>query len=340
MPLRFHTAMTTLTILCTLCTAQTFAATIPYSDDYASVKAQLTTPQDVAAYMTAYFTYDMYHYGYMPYDPATFNARKLGDCKDYATFFASILASHGYAIKKYAFRYNASNNYGHIVTVFTDTDNKQYVASNHGKAQEIYGPVTSLDEAGSLLLANGVLPAGSIADDWLEYPPEFTGYLQHSSGFLYNADYQTAKSQLQYFQHPASYMTAFFTAQMHPGANAYAPAELNSRKTGDAKDFAVFNAQNVYGSTIHSFRCNTRTNASHVISVNTQGAQYYVQSNQYFFGPLDALTDVIPLLKDNGHIPADCTADNWQSYPNTYTGPFPVATPPLPPAASLLLLDQ
>ena len=102
----------------------------------------------------------------------------------------------------------------------------------------------------------------------------------------------------------------------------------------------MFNAQNVYGSSIHSFRCNQRTNAGHVISSNTYNSKYYVQSNQYFFGPLDALTDVIPLLKENGHIPADCTADNWQSYSSTYTGPFPVATVPSPPAASLLLLEQ
>ncbi|WP_156955735.1 hypothetical protein [Solidesulfovibrio alcoholivorans] len=336
----FHAIMATITIILTLTSSHAHADTIPYNSDYNAIKEQLSTPQAAAAYMAAYFTYDTNRPGYMPYSPATLNTLKTGDCKDYATFFASILVSHGYAIKKYAFRYNTSNNYGHIVTLFTDTDGKQYVASNHGNAQEIFGPVTSLDEAGSFLLAGGVLPSGSVADDWLEYPPEFTGYLQHSNGFLYNADYQTAKSQLQYFQHPASYMTAFFTAQTHPGANAYAPAELNSRKTGDAKDFAVFNAQNVYGSSIHSFRCNQRTNAGHVISSNTYNSKYYVQSNQYFFGPLDALTDVIPLLKENGHIPADCTADNWQSYSSTYTGPFPVATVPSPPAASLLLLEQ
>lgn len=316
------------------------ASPLAYSTDYASIKAQLTTPQAIADYMTAYFTYDYNHYGYSPYAPDVFNSRRLGDCKDYATFFGDILASHGYDVTKYAFRYNTANGWGHVVTIFTDTDSKQYVASNKGNAQQIYGPITSTAEAGALLLQNGVLPQGSVTDQWLGYPPAFTGQIQDTKGFAYSADYQTAMAQLVYFQHPAIYMTAFFTAESHPGAYAYAPAELNTRRAGDAKDFAVFNAQKTYA-TIYSLRYDQRTNASHVISVTLYNSQYYFQSNQYFFGPVASFDEIAALLKANGHIPADCTVDNWNSYPSTYTGPFPVArTPGAAIPTSALLLQQ
>lgn len=316
------------------------ASTIPYSTNYATIKTQLTTPQAIADYITAYFTYDYYHSGYTPYAPDVFNSRQLGDCKDYATFFGDILASHGYAVTKYAFRYNTANGWGHVVTIFTDTDGKQYVASNKGSAQQIYGPITSTAEAGALLLQNGVLPQGSVTDQWLAYPPAFTGQIQDSKGFAYNADYQTAMAQLVYFQHPAIYMTAFFTAESHPGAYAYAPAELNTRRAGDAKDFAVFSAQKT-NAAIYSLRYDQRTNASHVISVTLYNSQYYFQSNQYFFGPVASFDEIVVLLKANGHIPADCTVDNWKSYPSTYTGPFPVTTKPsaILPATVLLLQE-
>lgn len=317
----------------------TFASTIPYSTNYGNVKTQLTTPQAIADYMTAYFTYDSYHSGYTPYAPDVFNSRRLGDCKDYATFFGDILAFHGYTATKYAFRYNTTNNWGHVVTIFTDTDGKQYVASNKGNTQQIYGPITTTAEAGVLLLQNGVLPQGSVTDQWLGYPPAFTGQIQDSKGFAYNADYQTAMTQLVYFQHPAIYMTAFFTAEPHPGAYAYAPAELNTRRAGDAKDFAVFSAKKTYA-TIYSLRYDQRTNASHVISVTLYNSQYYFQSNQYFFGPVASFDEIVPLLKANGHIPADCTVDNWKSYPSTYTGPFPVATTPGSTIPALPLLLQ
>jgi hypothetical protein len=315
------------------------ADTIPYSSDYATVKAQLTTPQAIAAYMTAYFSY-VSHYGYSPYAPDVFNARRNGDCKDYATFFGDILASHGYTVTKYAFRYDTTNGNGHVVCLFTDTNGLHYVASNKGNTQQIFGPVANLTEAGTVLLQNGILPQGSVADQWLGYPPGFTGQLQDSKGFLYNANYQTAMAQLLYFHHPAIYMTAFFTAETHKGAYAYTPEELNTRRAGDAKDFAVFNARKTYA-TIYSLRYNQKTNASHVISVTTYNSKYYFQSNQYFFGPLDSFEEIVPLLKANGHIPADSTVDNWQSYASTYMGPFPVATPEVKfsPATMFLLQE-
>lgn len=321
-----------------LCSQHALAAPIPYNADYSVVKPLLATPQSAAEYMTAYFQYEG-HWGYMPKSPSAFNSSKSGDCKDYATFFGDILLYHSYAVDKYAFRYDTVNGWSHIVTIFTDTDGKQYVASNKNSTQKIYGPVNSLEEAGSLLLADGVLPEGSVADQWLKYPADFTGQLQDSNGFVYNADYQTSKAQFLYFQHPAIYMTAYFSLAPHPGAYAYPPEELNLRKSGDAKDFAVFSAQNAH-SDIHSFRCNDTTNDGHFISVNTYDGEYYFQSNQYFFGPVDTFNDIVSLLKENKHIPANCVADSWQSYPYTYTGPFPVANPVQFNPVSLLLFDN
>lgn len=318
-----------------------YCSPLPYNSNYASVKSQLTTPQIITEYMTAYFTYEG-HWGYSPYDPDTFNSNRRGDCKDYATFFADILSSHGYTIHKYAFRYDTQNDWGHVVSIFTDTNGLQYVASNKGSSQQIYGPISSLNDAGAILIANGVLPSGSVSDQWLQYPANFTGQLLGSKGFSYNVNYQTAKTQLVSFQDPAIYMTAFFSFEEHPGEYAYSPEELNTRRAGDAKDFAVFSAQNAH-STIYSFRYNKTNNASHVISVSTYNSQYYFQSLQYFFGPVNTFDEITALLKANGHIPANCEVDNWQSYASSYTGPFPVAiTPPdksIPPAVLILLTE-
>lgn len=320
------------------CSQQALSAPIAYNADYSVVKPLLSTPQAAAEYMTAYFQYES-HWGYTPMSPSAFNSSTWGDCKDYATFFGDILLYHSYAVDKYAFRYDTVNGWSHIVNIFTDTDGKQYVASNKGSTQRIYGPVNSLEEAGNLLMADGVLPEGSVADQWLKYPADFTGQLQDSKGFVYNADYQTAKAQFQYFQHPAIYMTAFFSLGPHPGEYAFPPDELNLLKSGEAKDFAVFNAKNT-NADIYSFRCNAATNAGHVISVTTYEDKYYFQSNQYFFGPVDSFDDMTPILKENRHIPVDCVADRWQSYPSTYTGPFPVANSVRFNPFSLLLMEN
>ncbi len=324
-------------LLALLFPAAAQAAPIPYSADYAAVKAQLTTPQAIAEYLTAYFTYDP-HYGNTPYPQADFNARRGGDCKDYSAFFSDVLASHGYTVNQYAFRYDTANNYGHIVSIFNNTDGQQYIATNKASAEVIYGPVTSLDQAGALCVANGVLPANAVHDNWMAYPAGFTGYMAHTYGIVYASDYEQAKSQLPYFFHPAIYMAQFFAQQAHPGAYAHDPATLNTLKAGDAKDFAVFHSMVSWG-TLHSFRYNQRTNASHVISVKEYDGQYYFQSNRYFFGPVATFPEMVAVMKTNGHIPADCTVDNWKTYPRGYLGPFPVANMPTAGPALRLLLQ-
>ncbi len=319
--------------------AASYGAPLPYNPDYAVVKTQLTTPQAVAEYLSAHFDY-AFHDGMLAYAPADFNTRRGGDCKDYSAFFSDVLAAHGFPVTQYAFRYDAATGYGHVVSIFTDTDDKQYVATHKNGDMVIYGPIASLADAGQACIANGVLPAGAIADQWLAYPPGLAGNMYASGGFAYAAEYAQAMAQLSYFQHVAQYMTAFFTRAAHPGAYAYAPAELNTRRAGDAKDFAVFAAAYLsdrsFAPTLYSFRYDQATNAHHAVTVFQYGGKYYVQSFQVLFGPLDAFSDIEAVCKASGHIPADSQTDDWKSYPAGYLGPFP--TPFIPTATLQLLL--
>ncbi|NDY58627.1 hypothetical protein G3N56_17975 [Desulfovibrio sulfodismutans] len=306
--------------------AASYGAPLPYNSDYAVVKTLLATPQAVAEYLSAHFSY-AFHDGRLAYAPADFNTRRGGDCKDYSAFFSDVVASHGFSVTQYAFRYDAATGYGHVVSIFTDTDGKQYVATHKNGDLAIYGPITSLAEAGQACIANGVLPAGSIADQWLAYPAGLAGNMYDTGGFSYFADYAQAMSQLNYFQHVAQYMTACFTRAAHPGAFAFSPAELNTRLAGDAKDFAVFAAAYLsdrhFNPTLHAFRYDPATNAHHVVTVFQYGGKYYFQSYQYLFGPLDAFSEIEALCKASGHIPADSQVDGWTSYPAGFTGPFP-----------------
>lgn len=333
---------TYLGLILSLFPAGPVAAAVPYTADYDQAKALLTTPQATADYLSAYFSYDA-HYGMLAYAPADFNTRLGGDCKDYSAFFSDVVASHGFAVTQYAFRYDAATGYGHTISIFTDTDGKQYVATHKNGDMAIYGPVDSPEEAGQLCIANGVLPAGSIADRFLAYPKGLAGNMYDSGGFAYVAEYAQAMAQLSYFQHVAQYMTAFFTRDAHPGAYAYAPADLNTRRAGDARDFAVFAAAYLsdrsFGPTLYTFRYDPAANAHHAVTVFQYGGKYYVQSFQYLFGPLDGLSDIEAVCKISGHIPADSQVDDWRSYPAGYTGPFPTAAPPLAGVLPLLLFE-
>jgi len=330
-----------LPILALLLLTPARAWTISYIADYDSVKSQLNTPQEIAEYMMSYFTYNTSRTGFTPYYPANLNALRSGDCKDYSTFFSDILASHGYTVNQYAFRYDTSNNYGHVVSIFTDTNGKMYVATNKGSQEVILGPVTSLDEAGAAIVAAGALPSGSVHDQWQKFPAGCTANLIHSGGFSYLSDYNQAVSTLSSFNNPAQYMAAFFTLQNHAGAYAYEPASMNAKRAGDAKDFAVFGAAilkaDYYFPTVWSVRYNQKTNASHVIAVFTFAGKYYFQSLQYLFGPVDDFDAIVTQLKHNGHIPADSVADNWKSYADGYTGPFPMAATTNPIIPAMLL---
>jgi hypothetical protein len=302
------------------------AAPVPYNADYAVVKTLLTTPQAAAEYLSAYFSY-AFHDGMLAYAPADFNTRLGGDCKDYSAFFSDVVASHGYAVTQYAFRYDAATGHGHTISIFTDTGGMQYVATHKNGDMVIYGPVESPEAAGQLCIANGVLPEGAIADRFLAYPPGMAGDMYDSGGFAYAAEYAQAMAQLSYFQHVAQYMTAFFTKAAHPGAYAYAPAELNTRRAGDAKDFAVFAAAYLsdrsFAPTLYTFRYDQAANAHHAVTTFQYGGKHYVQSFQYLFGPLDAFSDIEAVCKASGHIPADSQTDDWKSYPTGFTGPFP-----------------
>jgi len=328
-------------ILATLLFPPVAAWAISYSADYDSVKSQLSTPQEIAEYMTSYFTYNTSRTGFSPYYPENLNALRSGDCKDYSTFFSDILASHGYTVNQYAFRYDASTGYGHVVSIFTDTDGKMYVATNKGSQEVILGPVTTLDEAGAAIVAAGALPSGSVYDQWQKYPAGCTANLYPSGGFSYLTDFSQVTASLPYFNHTAQYLAAFFTVKKHPGAYAYAPETMNLERAGDAKDFAVISAAilkaNYHHPTVWSVRYNQKTNASHVITVFYYGEKIYFQSLQYQFGPVDDFDGIVAQLKHNGHIPADSVADNWQIYADGYTGPFPVAATMNPIIPALLL---
>jgi hypothetical protein len=306
--------------------AATSAAPVPYNPDYAAAKALLATPQAAAEYLSAHFGY-AFHDGMLAYAPADFNTRQSGDCKDYSAFFSDVVAAHGYAVTQYAFRYDPATGYGHTISIFTDTDGRQYVATHKNGDMAIYGPVESPEAAGQLCIVNGVLPAGSIADRFLAYPPGLAGNMYDSGGFSYNADYDQAMDQLSYFKHVAQYMTAFFTRAAHPGAFAFSPADLNTRRAGDAKDFAVFAAAYLsdrhFDPTLYTFRYDPATNAHHAVTVFQIGGKYYVQSFQYLFGPLDDFSDIADMCRESGHIPADSRVDGWTSHPAGFTGPFP-----------------
>ena len=141
----------------------------PETEDFAAVIERLDTPEKAAEYTSSRFTFT-YHDGCISYTPEEFFSLGTGDCKDFATFLSYVLDEHGYDAKIVAFKYYLDGKrYGHVVTLFSDTDGTLKYATTPDI--RVFHNVTSVDDLlskecarlGAPEIANYIVqPAGSL----------------------------------------------------------------------------------------------------------------------------------------------------------------------------------
>lgn len=134
-----------------------------YTTDSSVLQSELNTPETTIAYMNSYFTYSN-HDGSTPYDPATFNSLRSGDCKDYATFFGWALEDDGWEVHTIDYQYGSSS--GHVISLFQGSDGKWYAQSN----STMVGPISSTEDA-----ISQTMPAGGTLGSYREFPAGYTG---------------------------------------------------------------------------------------------------------------------------------------------------------------------
>jgi transglutaminase-like putative cysteine protease len=148
---------------------------IPYEADYAKLASNLKTPQDIVSYMQSNFTYG-FHYGFVAYKPQDLNSGRVGDCKDFATFFSSLAGQLGYDVSEYALYYNKAASAGHVISTIA-IDGAGYYQSNF----HLVGPIGGLDAIGQSLISIHDIPQSSVVGGWVQYPAGYEGRLVFAS---------------------------------------------------------------------------------------------------------------------------------------------------------------
>lgn len=134
-----------------------------YTTDSSLLQSELNTPEVTLSYMNSNFSYSN-HDGSTPYDPATFNSLRTGDCKDYATFFGWALADDGWEVHTIDYQYGSSS--GHVISLYQGSDGQWYAQSNSSSI----GPISSTEDA----IAQ-TMPSGGTLGSYREFPQGYTG---------------------------------------------------------------------------------------------------------------------------------------------------------------------